>query len=72
MARWLKADIGKESVSMDEIINDDMLCHTNSPKIIKLLLTGYADEAMKLVIETYEQLADDYIDEAIEAHFWRG
>ena len=63
--------LGNKVVSMDRIIKDDLLCHDSAPRIIKLMLTGHQDDAMKLAIETYDALAEDAITEAVDAHFWK-
>ena len=63
--------LGNKTVSMDNIIKDDLLCHDSAPRIIKLMLTGHQDDAMKLLIETYDSLAKDAITEAVDAHFWK-
>ena len=71
LERWHKAEIRDKTVSMDEIINEDLLCHDSAPRIIKLMLIGHQDDAIKLLIETYDSLAEDAITEAVDAHFWK-
>ena len=71
LERWNKAELSGSSISMDRIIKDDLLCHDSAPRIIKLMLTGHQDDAMKLLIETYDSLAKDAITEAVDAHFWK-
>ena len=71
LERWNKAELSGKAISMDGIIEDDLLCHDNAPRIIKLMLTGFPDDAMKLLIETYDALAEDAITEAVDTHFWK-
>ena len=68
---YLGTVLGNKVVSMNQIIKDDLLCHDSAPRIIKLMLTGHQDDAMKLLIETYDALAEDAITEAVDAHFWK-
>tara|TARA_R110000803_G_scaffold210512_1_gene282499 strand:- start:698 stop:1006 length:309 start_codon:yes stop_codon:yes gene_type:complete len=68
---YLGTTLGNKTVSMDNIIKYDLLCHDRAPRIIKLMLTGHQDYAMKLLIETYDALAEDAITEAVDAHFWK-
>ena len=71
LERWNKAELSGHVISMDKTINIDLLCHDSAPRIIKLMLTGHQDDAMKLAIETYDALAEDAITEAVDTHFWK-
>ena len=69
MERWFKSELGEQTVSMDDIINDHIMYGVDGTTVIKLLLTGYGDEARVLLKTTYDQLVEDAIQDAAEDHF---
>lgn len=69
LERWYKAELGNESVSMDDIIADDVMYQRNANLVFKLMLTGYTDEALKLLSSMYDTAVSDTLYEAIDNHF---